>query len=63
MGLIDTITIKGLIVAKQNGLLDLPEIYQIPFVEEKRKEFIQIQVTVLFEFSTLKKFLVTKTYS
>lgn len=56
MDLLETITLKGLAVAKQNGLLDLPEIYQIPFEEEKTKDFIQIQITDLFEFSTLEQF-------
>ncbi len=56
MDFLETITLKGLTVAKQNGLLDLPEIYQIPFEEDKTKEFIQIQVTDLFEFSTLEQF-------
>lgn len=56
MDFLETITLKGLTVSKQNGLLDLPEIYQIPFDEEKTKEFIQIQITDLFEFSTLEQF-------
>jgi len=56
MDFLETITLKGLAVAKQNGLLDLPEIYQIPFEEEKTKEFIQIQITDLFEFSTFEQF-------
>jgi hypothetical protein len=56
MEILNQITIKGLTLAKINGLLDLQEIYKIPFEEKKVEDFIKILVEDLFEFSTSEQF-------
>ena len=57
MDTLTLITIKGLAVAKENGLFDLPEKYNIPFDEEIVADFINVQINDLFEFATLEQFL------
>jgi hypothetical protein len=56
MEILNQITIKGLMIAKTNGLLDLPEIHKIPYDEKKVEEFIKILVEDLLEFLTLEQF-------
>lgn len=61
MDLLESITIKGLIIAKENGLLDLPEKKEIPFDEEIIKDFINRVIDDLFEFATLEQYINNET--
>ncbi|GAA4026370.1 hypothetical protein GCM10022386_07220 [Flavobacterium cheonhonense] len=61
MNLLDTIAIKGLTVAKENGLLDLPEKKEIPFDEEIIEDFLNRVIDDLFEFATLEQYVSNET--
>lgn len=57
MNTLTSIALKGLAVAKENGLVAIPEKYKILFDEDLIKNFIKVQITDLFEFATLEQFL------
>lgn len=61
MNLLDTIAIKGLTVAKENGLLDLQEKKAIPFDEEIIEDFLDRVIDDLFEFATLEQYINNET--
>lgn len=55
------ISIKGLAIAKENGLLDLPEKKEIPFDEEIVEDFLDRVIDDLFEFATLEQYINNET--
>lgn len=61
MDLLENIMIKGLAIAKENGILDLPEKKEIPFDEEIIEGFINRVIDDLFEFATLEQYINNET--
>lgn len=57
MNTLTSMALKGLAIAKKNGLVALPEKHKILFDENITKNFIKEQITDLFEFATLEQFL------
>lgn len=56
MELLEQIAKKGLIIARANGLFDLPENYHIPNEDNILKEFLKNQLFNLCKFYTLEHF-------
>ena len=57
MDTLTALTFTGLAIARQDGLLDLPEKHEIPFDEEIVADFIQTMVEDLFDFARLTQFV------